>query len=233
MKIVVCNKSGSVGKTTITAHLVARFLPNSNIYAVDPSNKTAAELGLKVKIFDPLQFKEMFEEIFRLEDAILDVGGSKIFEEFYQKMTETSHIHLEFDYFLVPSVPNDKAEKETVEVIIKLLEAGIPVDKIRIIFNKVEKLSKFAILPGFNEKTGIRFVTIPNSDLYGILADLGKTIDAVMADKKTANDYKRLALAEENGTEQYKIMFNNYYAKGMAESVSKQLSAAWDELELK
>lgn len=54
MKIVICNKSGSVGKTTITAHLIARFLSNANIYAVDPSNKTAAELGLSVKIFDPL-----------------------------------------------------------------------------------------------------------------------------------------------------------------------------------
>ena len=233
MKIVICTKPGGAGKTTLTAHLVARHLPSAAIFAVDTSNQTVKELGLNAEIYDALQFREIFEKIFHLEDAVLDVGGSKIFDEFYSKLKESENSHIEFDYFLVPVIPNEKAETETVEVIVKLLAAKIPPEKIRIIYNNVEALSSFTKIPALATKTGIRTVKVLKSAIYGLLADLKKTIDAVDKDPKTAADYKKLAQAQKNGTVEFKKMFNNYYVKGMVGAASKQLADVWAELDLK
>ena len=233
MKIVICNKSSAIGKTTLTGQLAAARMPKAPIYAVDPSNKTVAQFGLKSKLYDPLQFKEIFEEILPLRDAILDVGGSQIFDNFITKLQESAVAQMEFDYFLVPCMANEKSEKDTITALSLLLdEAKIPPEKIRVIYVGVEKLTRFEVVPGMAQACGIKTVEIPFSNLYSLCADIGKTIAAVIADKKTAADYKELALAEKNGTEQYKKMFNNYYAKGMAESVNKQLDQVWEKLEL-
>jgi hypothetical protein len=64
------------------------------------------------------------------------------------------------------------------------------------------------------------------------LANLGKTIEAVKNDPKSANDYKKLLLATEKDTEEYKNHFNNYYAKGMVDGAAADLDRAWVELDL-
>ena len=232
MKIVINNKSGSVGKTTLTANLISPRVPQAKIYAVDPSNKNVTSLGLKATVIDPLQFREMFEDIFQIEHAILDVGGSKIWDEFYSKLTESSASHVEFDYFLVPSYPTEKSEKDAAEVLIKLLAANIPASKLRVIYNCVDKISKFSLLSGIVKSENIKVATVHKSDIYEILANLGTTIEAIKIDPKSANDYKKLLLSTEKDTEEYKSHFNNYYAKGMVDGASADLDRAWAELEL-
>lgn len=232
MKIVINNKSGSVGKTTLTANLISPRVPNAKIYAVDPSNKNVTSLGLKAKVIDPLQFREMFEDIFQIEDAILDVGGSKIWDEFYSKLTESGASHFEFDYFLVPSYPTEKSEKDAAEVIVKLLAANIPSSKIRVIYNCVDNLSSFDLLTGIVKSYNIKVATVPQSDIYEMLANLGTTIEAVKNDPITAKEYRKLSHSMDRDTVEWKFYFNNYYVKGMVDEASAELDRVWAELDL-
>lgn len=232
MKIALVNKSGSVGKTTLTAHLVHPRMNGAPVYAIEASNTTAKDFGIAVKSYDPTQFKEMLRDLFRDDDAILDIGGSKNFSDFYEKMIEAGTSHDEFDYFIVPVIPNEKAERESADTIFALLKANIPAEKIRVVYNKVGRLTNFELVPGAVKKFKLHSTQVSESDLYGILAGLRMTLPALLADEKTAKDYKKLALEQENGSAAYDKYFNLYYAKNMAASVSESLEKAWQELEL-
>ena len=230
-KYVISNKSGSAGKTTTAANLVFPHVPDALVFALDNAH-TVAELGIHCTQYDPLQFKEMFEKIFAIENAIVDVGGAKLFDEFLLKLTEAKQAHHEFDYFLVPAKPDDKSETDAIYVVGKYLEAGIPASKIRVIYNAVDSLSKFTMLPGLVKLHGIKTAKIPKSDVYPILAALRKTVKAVLADPLSASDYKGIVLASDPDSDEYKQAFNNYYAKGMVELADTQLKAAWAELDI-
>ena len=53
-------------------------------------------------------------------------------------MQRYSNSHEEFDYFVVPVVKERKQQVDTMNTIRALAELGIPKNKIRLVFNKVD-----------------------------------------------------------------------------------------------
>jgi hypothetical protein len=232
MKIVVANKSSSVGKTTLTVHLIHPRMDNPSIYAIEATNTTAKDFNLPIKAYDPTQYKEMLRDLFRDKDAILDIGGSKNFSDFYQKMIDAGTSHDEFDYFLVPVTPNEKAEKETLATIIEIRDAGVPDEKIRVIYNCVNRLKSFEVIPGVVSTFNLIAAKVPESDVYHSLAKLQLSLQKLITDPTTAKEYKARSAAEKGGSEKAANFFDLYYAKSMAPKVVESLDTAWAELRL-
>ena len=137
MKVVVLNYTGTVGKTTIAAHLLSPRMDHAPIIAVESINETADNLGVSIEKYKGQKFRELFKRLFTMDQAIIDVGASNI-EAFLDGMVKFDESHLEFDYFIIPVTPGTKEQKETISMIKTLASFSIPSEKIRIIFNRVE-----------------------------------------------------------------------------------------------
>ena len=73
MKVVLINYSGTVGKTTVAAHLLAPRMGNARIFAIETINETAEGLGMDVEKIKGERFKDLFRQIMLLDDAIMDL----------------------------------------------------------------------------------------------------------------------------------------------------------------
>ena len=137
MKVAVLNYTGTVGKTTIAAHLLSPRMNNAPIFAIETINETAEGLGVDVEKIRGEKFRDLFKKLMMLDDAIIDVGASNV-EAFLDGMVKFEDSHLEFDCFIVPVTAGSKEQKETISIIATLADFGIPADKIRVVFNRVE-----------------------------------------------------------------------------------------------
>ncbi|WP_223953287.1 StbB family protein, partial [Aeromonas caviae] len=137
MKVAVLNYTGTVGKTTIAAHLLSPRMGDAPIFAVETINETAAGLGVDVEQIRGQKFRELFTKLLKLDDAIIDVGASNV-EAFLDGVVKMDGSHLEIDYFIVPVTPGTKEQKETISLVGTLANMGIDAEKIRIVFNRVE-----------------------------------------------------------------------------------------------
>jgi hypothetical protein len=150
MKFMVLNSSGSVGKSTITRELLAPRLNNPLIIEVEGQNLSSKDFSVRNKYFDLKVFNNNFDELYldliENDDVIVDVGASQL-EVFFSELDKIAGVETLFDYFIVPTIPTDKAQTDTIKTITFLLNKGIDADKIKIIFNAVKDVeSDFAIL---------------------------------------------------------------------------------------
>jgi hypothetical protein len=83
------------------------------------------------------QFGELQEALLLMEDAVVDIGASNV-EDFVGLMKQYKGSHEDFDYFVVPTVPKNKQQRDTISTIDALAEIGVPAKKIRLLFNMVE-----------------------------------------------------------------------------------------------
>lgn len=204
MKNVVINFSGNVGKSTVAAHLLKPRMNNATLFSVETLNDTAATDGVDVEAFKGKKFKELQEEIFLLDDAIVDVGASNV-EDFINLMTQYNDSHKHFDYFILPTVKEKKQTIDTINTIKALSKIGIPKQKIRVVMNKVELddnvQEEFETLFGL-EATGKNFVineknVIYNNEAFDQCKDLGVPLSDIVADQ---TDYRAKAKeAKDNG----------------------------------
>lgn len=208
MKVVICSLAGSVGKTTVTAHLLYPRMPETKIYAVDTTNATAAHFGLPVEAFSGDEFSKLYKQIVRNDNLIIDVGGSKEGKEFLAGM-DWMDGQDEIDVFIIPARPNDKDQKAAFKTIELLLAQGVDKNKIKVIFNAVKKntVDEFDYLLGALTVNQIPFsldATIFANDLFDILSVYGRNMDAVLKDTtdykqqvRTANDDDELTKASD------------------------------------
>ncbi len=168
MKVAVINFSGNVGKTTIAGHLLKPRMNNAPIFSVESLNVDGTADGLEVEKMRGKRFGELVDQLMQSDSAIIDIGASNV-EEFFKQMQQYSGSHEEFDYFLVPTVKEKKQQADTVNTLRALAKIGIPKNKIRVVFNKVETDDSveddFASLYGLAElEKG--FLIKPNSIVY-------------------------------------------------------------------
>ena len=137
MKICVLNLSGNVGKSTLAVHLLAAFTPGARIVSVESINASAANEveGLDVEELSASRFKEIFREIMLGDDVIVDVGASNV-AAFMSEMKRFKSAVGEFDLVLVPTVPADKQQRDTIATIDWLHELGLDGRKVRVVFNQ-------------------------------------------------------------------------------------------------
>lgn len=142
MKIVIINFSGNVGKSTIATNLLAPNIPTAKIYSIESINSGADANGMVIEKLAGKKFGNLLEAIALLDDAIIDVGASNV-ESFLHQMHEYDGSADDFDLFLIPVVPESKAQIDTVSTIDTLITMGVPKSKIRLIFNRVDKTGDF------------------------------------------------------------------------------------------
>jgi len=133
MKIAVINFSGNVGKSTVARHLLAPRMKGATVVPIESINSDGTEdEAIKGK-----QFGELQEALALMDDAVVDVGASNV-EDFIGLMRQYRGSHDDFDYFVVPTVPKSKQQRDTISTIDALAEIGVSPKKIRLVFNMVE-----------------------------------------------------------------------------------------------
>ena len=193
MKVVICSLAGSVGKTTITTHLLHPRMPDAKIYTVDTTNVTAADFGVDTEAFSGDEFSKIYKQIVRNEKLIIDVGGSKEGKEFLSGM-DWMDGQDEIDAFIIPSMPDDKDQKAAFRTIELLLAQNVDKSKIKVIFNSVKKntLDEFDYLLGALTVTQIPYsldATIFSNEIFNILSTYGRSLDSILKD---STDYKQI-----------------------------------------
>lgn len=135
MKVAVINNSGNVGKSTLCQNLLMPRMLNAELFKVESINNDLQQEGQQI---NGRKFPELITNVIISESAIVDVGSSNI-EEFIRQMEEYKGSHEDFDYFLIPVVPDTKQQIDSVSTIITLNGLGIENEKIKIIFNRADK----------------------------------------------------------------------------------------------
>jgi len=128
MKVAVLNYSGTVGKTTVAAHLLSPRMNKAPIFAIETINETVEGFGLGVQQIKGKNFRDLFNKLTMLDDAIIDIGASNI-EAFLDGMVKFEDSHIEFDFFIIPVTNDDKVLKETIRMVEVLSSFGIHAEK--------------------------------------------------------------------------------------------------------
>lgn len=233
MIVATLNYTGTVGKTTIAAHLLAPRMNYAPIFAIESINETAEALGIDVEKLKGNKFRELFKKLMLEENAIIDVGASNI-EEFLNSMVKFDDSHQEIDYFLVPVTSGTKEQKETIAMLQALAAIGVPAEKIRVIFNRVESdvTEEFPYVLAFckKEKT---FIANPKcaiweTELFDALSVKGLTIDALLNDEK---DYKSLLKTNREASDKERNHWADMHGlKALSKSVKRNLDEVYAAL---
>lgn len=137
LRIAVLNYSGNVGKTIVASHLLKSQMPNARLFSIETINVGADADGIDVEKLRGKAFGQLADELMVEDEAIIDVGASNI-EEFLKMMQQYAGSHEDIDLFVVPVVKENKVQSDTVNTIRTLQKIGVPKEKIRLVFNKVD-----------------------------------------------------------------------------------------------
>lgn len=234
MKVVLINYSGTVGKTTAGAHLLAPRMGNARIFAIETINETAEGLGMDVEKIKGERFKDLFRQIMLLDDAIIDVGASNV-EAMLDGILRYEGSQVEFDYFVVPVLSGIKEQKESISMIMTLREMGIQADKIRILFNRVHENVQEEFLPILNFAAREN-ACIANTDaklfeteLFDMLHTKKMSIAELLSDEK---DYRTLARALPlDADDKLRMHYTQMHImKSLARGIMPQLDSAFKAL---
>jgi hypothetical protein len=195
MKLAVLSTCGTVGKTTLVAHLFAPQMPGVKIIAIESINETVGSLGTQVSKIAGDHYRDIYGEIALLDDGILDIGASNI-EQFLLGMARYAGSHTEYDRYIIPVTSGTKEMTETIQLIRTLAAYGIAATKIRIIFNRVKEnvAVEFSPLISFATKEKLciadQEAAVPENEIYNLLAAKHLSIADVLAD---STDYRARA----------------------------------------
>jgi len=201
MKVAVINFSGNVGKSTVARHLLLPRMPEAEFVAVESIN---ADEGTGESVRGK-QFGQLQEQLLLIDAAVIDIGASNV-EDFIKLMQQYRGSHEDFDFFVVPAVKEAKQIKDTIATITALAAMGVPADRIRVVFNKLEPdetvEEAFYPLIAYHADTGAFRYTpgaaLQYSELYQKLRTHRLTVADLLAD---ATDYKARLRAASNQEE--------------------------------
>ena len=233
MRITVMNYTGTVGKTTIATHLLSPRMGGAPIIAVESINETAAGMGVAVEQMKGDKFRELFQRMVVTEDLIVDVGASNI-EDFLEGMSRLDDSHVEFDFFIVPVTNGTKEQRETISMISTLATLGVPPEKIRLLFNRVESSveEEFNILLNYvgknNNATVNTHAAIYENELFDLLAIKKLSIDKLLNDPK---DYKSLLREKKEADQKQRAFWAEMFGlKLLAKGVNRNLDDVYAAL---
>lgn len=206
MKVAVMNLSGNVGKSTIARHVLQPALPGAPLIEVETINadENSAET-IKGK-----QFGGLMEELFKFDDAIIDVGSSNI-EDFIKGMRAYEGSHEDLDRYVIPTTKERKQMRDTIGTINLLRDMGVPAKKIFVVFNRVqadEALGdSFATILDFHTDAKAFVLkheaVLYDNELYGRLSAAKLSLDEVLSDQ---TDWKsKIPLAVEAEERQHAL----------------------------
>lgn len=229
MKIAIVNFSGNVGKSTIAKNLLKPRMDGIEIINIETINSDDSD-GQKMK---GKQFGQLSEQLMLTDDAIIDVGSSNI-EDFVKLMDRYDGSHEDFDIFLIPVVKENKQVKDTIATINALSSMGVPPEKIRVVFNRldVDDIVEEIFYPLFGYYEDAKNftlrpqATIFDSELYQNLSTYQTTIEQLLND---STDYKA-KLRETNNPDEKLDIVARISLKRLAGSAKKNLDTVFEEI---
>lgn len=132
--ILVANKSGNVGKSTLTNHMLLPRIPDAKIINVESINDSGESTGEKLSAHE---FQKIFDIIFSSEgNVIVDVGSSNI-----EMFMDTLNLEYEgainfFDYIIIPIVSDEKQQIDSLSTAQTFELMGYPKENIKFILNR-------------------------------------------------------------------------------------------------
>jgi hypothetical protein len=231
MKVCVLNFSGNVGKSTVAAHLLRPRL-KAQVFSVESLNQDAASDGIDVARLRGKHFAELQQRLFKLDDAIVDVGSSNI-EEFLKLMQQYADSQDQFDWFVVPVVKDQKQQADTVNTIRALRAIDVPASKIRVVINKVETdddlRQEFASIYGFCSKGEASLTdgsVIFSNEIFARMKERQLSMGDLDAD---TTDYRQ-RLREATTEDEQDAAISMIAMKQLAKTCNKNLDAAYAAL---
>ena len=232
MKVAIINFSGNVGKTTIARHLLAPRIKKAEIVSVESANADDQEAdALRGREFAHLQ-----QYMLASDDLIVDIGASNV-EDLLNLMRKFKGSHEDFDYFVIPTVPDTKQQRDTANTANELAKMGVPADRIRIVLNRVEH----GEAPGKQFTALLQFLAInrvatvnmaahlTDNEIYQRVKHDGRSINDLAIDK---TDYKALIAKAKNQAEKIELA-DKLAVKRLADGVVPELDACFGALDLK
>ena len=232
MKIAIINFSGNVGKTTMARHLLAPRMKGAEIVSVESANADEQEAdALRGKDFAHLQ-----QYMLASDDLIVDIGASNV-EDLLALMRKFKGSHEDFDYFVVPAVPDVKQQKDTANTANKLVEIGVQASKIKIVLNRVEDsdnpLKQFTSLVGFLAVNPVATIVaaahLTDNEIYQRVKHDGRSISDLASDK---TDFKALIAKAKDQAEKVELA-DKLAVKRLADGVLPELDACFKALAFK
>jgi hypothetical protein len=233
MKIAVINFSGNVGKTTIARHLLLPRMKGAEIVSVESANADEQEAdALRGKDFAHLQ-----QYMLATDNLIVDIGASNV-EDLLKLMGKFKGSHEDFDYYVVPCVPDVKQQKDTANTVNELVKMmGVAPGKIKIVLNRVEDgdhpQKQFTPLISFLTVNSMAAIEsrahLTDNEIYQRLKQDGRSITELSADK---TDYKKL-IAGEADHDKKVVLADKLAVKRLADGVLPELDACYAALKLK
>ncbi len=231
MKIAVINFSGNVGKTTIARHLLAPRIKGAEIVSVESANADEQEAdALRGKDFAHLQ-----QYMLASDNLLVDIGASNV-EDLLVLMRKFKGSHEDFDYFVVPAVPDVKQQKDTANTAEQLVKMGVSPDRIRILLNRVEDgeqpARQFGALIGYLTANKVATLSpaahLTDNEIYQRLKTDGRSITELANDK---TDYKALIAKCRDQSEKLQLA-DKLAVKRLACGVLPELDACFKALEM-
>lgn len=227
MKNAILNYSGTVGKTTVSAHVFAPRMPGAAIFAVETINEAASGLGLDVEQIAGGRFRSLYQALVELDDAIVDVGSSNV-EQFMVGLLRFAGSTDEIDQFIIPTTSGMKEQRETRALITTLARMGVPRNKIRVLFNRVESsvAEEFSHVCRYAEKErnciADQRVAVFENEIFDLLNSRQLTIAAALQD---SNDYKAMlrGLGADGDPKLRSLYCDMLAIKSLAVGVNRQL----------
>jgi len=189
LRIAALNKSGNVGKTTLVSCMMApRMTDLVKVAYVDLTNAIPDEIPAPIgAVYGAHEFGEVENELLdakrKNKSMIIDFGASD-YNTTLEMFSQYALFKNAIDLFVLPCLPADKVQKDTISVIEDLLDFGIPITKIRVLFNSVPMRDKKNLRRTFSdifefqaeklEKLGKTFVA--NDDLVMFEAEIFKRL---------------------------------------------------------
>jgi hypothetical protein len=192
MKIAVINFSGNVGKTTISRHLLLPRIAGAELISVESLNADEGQ-GVSMR---GRQFAELQEYMQTVDSLVVDIGASNV-EELMALMRRYQGSHEDFDYFVVPTVPELKQQEDTMATLAELARSGIPPSRLKLVFNMVddgvEVAQAFEHLLTFLEQHPVAEAStrcrLATNEVYGRVKGQGVDLATLASDD---TDYKAL-----------------------------------------
>lgn len=184
LKIAVINLSGNVGKTTLSVNWLAASRPKAKFISVEMHNASVANEveSVQAEEFSASEFREIFKQLMLHDDVIIDVGASNVVG-FMSELTRYKSAIGELDLIIVPTVPADKQQKDTIATIEWLSKLGIPASKIRVVYNMYDggesgllaveqvyaQISGYAMTDGKSKATYEPHIVIKQNEVFDLV----------------------------------------------------------------
>jgi MinD-like ATPase involved in chromosome partitioning or flagellar assembly len=223
-----------MGKTTLVKHLLAPRMPDARIVCLESTNAGSDEITSAIRLNADDEFGSLVDILAIEDELIVDLGSSEA-KEMIRKLKEYESAIQEFDYVLVPVIPDPKAIEDTISTVMTLHALNVPPERIRILFNRVpvHMADKIRIIFSQLIDTVEGKATIDTSlvifqyEIYNALKGSSTNVTDVVTDQKDWKSIARdISLSESTRIE---ALQNNRNQKA-APTALRNLDAVFDAL---